>query len=1095
MASESDRFKETLNLPKTDFPMKAKLPDREPEIIKKWEQNKIYEKMIRNPGGAFKLNEQISENKAKPDRREGKHTTDPNREEEGKPREPSNLSASQDTKFTTDQNCGDEGKPSDLPDRQDAKGTTDQNCVEGGKLRESSNLPTSQDAKRTTDPNREEEGKPGESLNLSPQRSSEESQKKPPVFFLLDGPIYSNGDLHLGHVLNKILKDIVIKYKNLSGCHAPFIPTWDCHGLPIEMKALKQLKDTNRPAGELRELCRKTSKFWIEKQKDSFRRLGILAGWDDPVLTMDPSYEAEETRVLATIAERGLLVRGRKPVLWCFKLKTALAFSEAEYRSHQSPSIYVKFPLTDESRAKLSLNRPASLVIWTTTPWTLPANAAVCLHGDFEYGLYEENGELYVTAQALKESFEKETGRQLLKCVKTFKGREWEKLKVKNPLTLREVPVILGPHVTLESGTGCVHTAPGHGLEDYTIGKKYSLPESCPVDERGCFTEDAPKDLKGLFIFKGNKVILDTLKSGGRLLSAREITHSYPYNPRSNSPLIYRLTPQWFLKLDDPKHPVRSTALRACEKNIRFVPPWGRVRLEGMLKSGPDWCLSRQRFWGVPLIVFYCKACEKPLLNPSLMRQIADQMEQTGQGMEYYFSKTEKELIPLDLKCDFCGEKNFKKGSDILDVWFDSGVEHAVFKKKGLPFPADLYLEGSDQHRGWFQTSLISSLALNFPVKQKYGADPARRGTPFKTLLTHGFVNDLQGQKMSKSKGNIKDPAVVIREKGAEILRLWTASEDYSKDVSAGGEIFQRMTDTYRRFRNTLRFMLGNLNDFDSKALRTFSDLSPVDQWALIQLNKLIQECRESFESYAFHKIYHCWSRFFTVTLSSFYLDIIKDRLYTFGKNSNGRRQTQTVLYHTLDRLLPLMAPITTFLSEEAYSFFPGKKRESVLLETISPPHGDWRDSKIEQLFERLFPLRDKLNKQLETLREIGKIGSSLQAQARLKVSSKFFPVKMSHRELCEFFSVSKVTLEETKPGERPMRGPVGSPSQAQTSGESISPPAPAAKEEALSDSSAPSVTADIEAFPAQGDKCLRCWFYSDKLSNEICPKCVENLM
>ena len=923
---KKDPFKDTLHLPKTNFPMKANLPEKEKEFIKIWSQNQVYKQMVQ------------------------KNQADKNPESE-----------------------------------------------------------------------------------------------KPADFFLLDGPIYSNGNLHLGHVMNKILKDIVIKYKNLSGSHAPFIPTWDCHGLPIEMVALKKIKSTDNKLSdkELRNLCRKEAEFWIEKQKESFQRLGVLALWDKPVLTMDPEYEAEEVRALAKIAEKGLLFRGRKPVLWCFKLKTALAFSEAEYRTHKSPSIYVKFPLTKESCSTLKIPFSSSLVIWTTTPWTLPGNEAICLHPDFDYGLYSgEKDSFYVIAQGLKESFKKETGINLLRCEKTLKGKKWEGLTAEHPFIKKTVPVILGGHVTLESGTGCVHTAPGHGMDDFLVGKKYSLKEFCPVDGRGHFTDSAPEELRGLFIFKGNKVILERLKSSGHLLGEKEITHSYPYNPRSNSPLIYRLTPQWFLNLDDSKYPVRSQALKACEKTIQFVPAWGKARLEGMLKSSPDWCLSRQRFWGVPLVVFYCKNCSAPYLNSRLMEQIADKMEQSGKGVEYYFSSKPEELLPKGLKCESCQQTQFKKGTDIVDVWFDSGVEHRVFKKKNLPFPADLFLEGSDQHRGWFQTSLISSLALDDTI-------------PFKTLLTHGFVNDQGGQKMSKSRGNIMDPVPIIQKSGAEILRLWTASEDYSQDMSAGEEMFQRVTDTYRRFRNTMRFLLGNLNDFTENNGLVFADLSPVDKWSLIQLNQLTKDCLEFFDNYTFHKIYHNWNKFFTVTLSSFYLDIIKDRLYTFGQNSPGRRQAQTVLYHLLDRLLPLMAPITTFLSEETYSYFSKKeKKESILLEPILPPHSEWKDQKVERLFEKLFPLRDQLNRQLEDLRTKGAIGSALQAEASLTVPKGFFPCEMTSQERCEFFSVSKITV----------------------------------KEEA---DSTPSIT----AHPAQGEKCLRCWFYSTSLTPEkICPKCVGNL-
>ena len=1058
--------------------MKADLPRREPNFIKKWTENQIYEKMVwKTPDP-----EKEYKNKNPP---KGKDTLKEKTGQNKMPLESKKIGA---VKIQEPENSKNKENPDPLKAGHPPQGKMN---------------PAEKDPSALTGPLPSSEG-------------------KPPVFFLLDGPIYSNGELHLGHVLNKILKDIVVKYKNLFGFHAPFIPTWDCHGLPIETAVLKKQKSTERrlPAEQLRAECRKEAEFWVRKQKESFQRLGVLAEWDHPVLTMDPAYEAEEVRALAKITEKGLIFQGRKPVLWCFKLKTALAFSEAEYRSHKSPSVYVRFFLTPESAKGLNISPSASFVIWTTTPWTLPANEAVCLHPDFDYGLYKGKEEkFYITARKLKESFEKETGIQLAECKKTFKGRDLEGLSLRHPFMDRTVPVILGDHVTLTDGTGCVHTAPGHGQEDFLVGKKYALRESCPVDGGGCFTKEAGEDLKGLFIFKGNKIILEKLEAKGCLAGAKEITHSYPYNPRSHSPLIYRLTPQWFLKLDDPKYPIRRRALSACNGSeesemsaIQFVPPWGKARLQGMLKSSPDWCLSRQRYWGVPLPVFYCENCFSPFLDPRTMERIADEMEKSGQGMEYYFSTETQKLLPEGLKCPSCGQEKFKKGTDIVDVWFDSGVEHTIFRKKGYPFPADLYLEGSDQHRGWFQTSLISSLALNLPPSQKSAEGPVSNNViPFKTLLTHGFINDREGQKMSKSRGNIMDPFPVIQKKGVEILRLWAVSEDYSRDISAGEEMFHRVTDTYRRFRNTIRFMLGNLNDFTKENSRSFSDLSPADQWALIQLNNLIQECQGFFDNYAFHKIYHIWNRFFTVTLSSFYLDIIKDRLYTFGKNSPERRGAQTVLYHLLDRLLPLMAPVTCFLSEEAYGFFPGRKKESVLLETIPPPHPDWKSPAVEKLFEKLFPLRDQLNKQLEDLREKGVIGSALQAEAVLTVPESFFPREMTSQELCEFFSVSKITVEEGAPGKRNAEGrkthsakekpPATRKIPFSEKSASLKDAKPAATGVKFSES-APSSSKtchtlgpSIKAFPAQGEKCLRCWFYSMELTPEsICPKCVENL-
>ncbi len=915
---KSDHFRKTLQLPRTSFPMKARLQEKEPEIIKSWKDNQIHKKMI-------------------------------------------------------------------------------------------------------------------------------EKRKKSPIFFLQDGPPYANGKIHLGHVLNKILKDIVTKYKNLSGFQAPFIPTWDCHGLPIELSAIKKLdsKQKDLSPSLLRQKCRSEASHWIKVQQESFERLGIVADWNHRVLTMDSSYEAEEVRTLARISEKGLLYRGTKPVFWCFKLQTALAFSEAVYQDHKSPSIYVKFNLDTSSQKTLHSKKPTSIVIWTTTPWTLPANSAIAVHPDFDYGLYEDEKETYIIATELEKSFIKETHCKPLTKIKTFKGKDLEGLSTNHPFLDRKSPLVLGDHVTLEAGTGCVHTAPGHGLEDYLIGKKYKLKEYCPVDVKGHFTQELPDDLKGLFIFKGNKVIIEKLEKSGHLIAVKEVQHSYPYNPRSRSPLIYRLTPQWFLALDQKSKNIRSQAIKASDHSIQFIPDWGKNRLDGMLKNSPDWCLTRQRVWGVPFVVFYCKNCSTPLLNSKITHNIADKMEESKEGIEYYFSKKVTELLPKNTKCESCNGTDFNKGYDILDVWFDSGIQHAVFKKNKnykLPFPSDLFLEGSDQHRGWFQTSLISSLAVDETI-------------PFKTLLTHGFVNDKDGKKMSKSKGNVLDPFEVIKQSGAEILRLWVSSENYNHDINAGKHSLERVTETYRRFRNTIRFLLGNLNNFDfNKEEQNYKNLTLTDKWTLSQLNHLIANCTEAFECFTFYKAYHHLNQFFTVTLSAFYLDIIKDRLYTFGENSPERKSAQTVLYHLLDCLLPLMAPLSSFLCEEAYGYFSGKKEESVLLENFPKINENWKNSEVENLFKKLFVLREDLNKQIESFRKEGKLGSNLEACAVLQLPKNFLVPQMKEQELLEFFSVSNVKMVEGKE---------------------------------------PSVKAHL----AKGEKCLRCWFYSESLnSDKICAKCRKNL-
>ena len=869
-----------------------------------------------------------------------------------------------------------------------------------------------------------------------------EKKESEELFFMPDGPPYANGAIHLGHVLNKILKDIVIKYKNLSGKQAPFIPSWDCHGLPIELEALKKQSQTEKLSPkDLRRECRKTARFWIQKQKDSFERLGILADWDNPLLTMSAHYEAEELRAFAKLVRKNLIFSGAKPVFWCFKLQTALAFSEAEYREHKSPSIYVKFNLTPSSLKKLNSSQPVSAVIWTTTPWTLPANTAICLHPDLDYALYAGERESYVLAVALADSFFKEIGQRPFKLEKTFKGKDLEFLTYGHPFLNQESFFILGEHVSQETGTGLVHTAPGHGLEDYSVGQKYKLTSPCPVDEKGHFTEELSENLKGLFIFKGNQVILETLKKSGHLLAQKTITHSYPYNPRSDSPLIYRLTSQWFLSLDKKEIPIRKLALKACEREIHFIPSWGKARLTAMIKASPDWCLSRQRVWGVPLAVFYCKKCSKALLQPEVIEKIADEMQKTGEGIEYYFETTAKELLPAKTCCENCGHEDFEKGMDILDVWFDSGVQHEVFsQQKGIKTPMNLFLEGSDQHRGWFQTSLLSSLALN-------------SHSPFKALLTHGFVNDKKGYKMSKSKGNVLDPIRLIEKNGAEILRLWTASENFSFDVKAGEENFKRVVESYRRFRNSLRFILGNLSEFQPEELIEFKKLKAVDQWMLGQLSQLIQTSAEAYEEYAFYKVYQQLNHFFTVQMSAFYLDIIKDRLYTFPQKSLERKQAQTVLYYLMDQLLPLMSPITSFLSEEAYIYFNKKeKKESVFLESFPIKKLEWECSENQKLFARLFPLREELNKQLETLRQKRLIGSNLQACAHLTLKKDFISPLLNLSEQLEFFSVSQIKIQE---GEKNQ----------------------------------------VKAARAVGEKCQRCWFISESLDERrICPKCVKNL-
>ncbi len=863
-------------------------------------------------------------------------------------------------------------------------------------------------------------------------------------FVMVDGPPYANGDIHVGHVLNKVLKDIVIKFKNMNGFHSPYIPGWDCHGLPIELKVTKRLGDKRKQLSdrELRDLCRAEANLWIDEQRKQFQRLGILGDWDHPYITMAPEYEADEVRVLSRITENGIFYRGEKPVYWSPALQTALAAAEVEYHDHKSPSIFVKFYLEDTSPLGIS-DKPLAFVIWTTTPWTLPANYGVTLHPDFEYGVFDSGDEYLFFAAELKENIEKETGLTLTE-VKRVKPQILERKFLKHPFIDRGSMIIFGDHV-LNEASGVVHTAPGHGMDDYIVGQKYGLPVFSPIDEAGRFTAEFP-ELQGVKIWDANKIIIDKLKNSGHLLQVKEITHSYPHDPRSKTPLIFRSTPQWFIRMDDTNYPLREMALKACESKIKFVPKWGENRMVSMLTNAPDWCLSRQRTWGVPIPVFYCEDCGHPLAKPSVMNRVADVMETTKLGLEAYHSTPVEEFTQGEA-CEKCQSSKFKKGRDIMDVWFDSGTCHKAVqrRRKGMTYPSDIYLEGSDQHRGWFQTSLLSSIA-------------SEGIPPFKGLVTHGFVNDAKGFKMSKSVGNVVDPADVIKKSGAEILRLWVAYEDYGQDVTVGDEMFQRITETYRRFRNTIRFMLGNLGDFDpTKDKVELKDMRALDRFALNRLQELIHDLNKAYDSFDFYKVYHALNNFFTVDLSATYLDAIKDRLYTWKKTGVARRSAQTVIYEMLIQLTTSMAPILTFLAEETFEHIPGPKPESVLLMDFPKGQKQWLDPKIKEDFSELLKLRSEVSKKLEALRKTGEIGANLDAAVVIHAPAALYSIFEKYKnEMLEFFIVSQLQLASAN-------------------------------------------ELKIEVQKAKGQKCVRCWTYDEQTGQnqtfpEVCPKCVEAL-
>ena len=879
-------------------------------------------------------------------------------------------------------------------------------------------------------------------------------------FILPDGPPYANGSIHIGHALNKTLKDIIMKYKNMSGFQAPMIPGWDCHGLPIEHAVMKNLgpKAKEKTDTELRALCRAEATKWIAHQRPQIQRLGVLADWEHPYHTMDADYEAEEVREFARAYAKGVVYLGTKPVYWNWTLHTALADAEVEYHPHKSPAVYVKFAVKDpETLKKLgSPKKAVSLVIWTTTPWTLPANLGIALNEDFDYGIFDTGSDLIVIAKSLKECVEKDTGLSLIDTGTVFKGKQLELGKAQHPFYDRTSLIILGSHVTADAGTGAVHTAPGHGADDYKAGLRYGLEVLSPVDEAGKYTDEVP-EYQGVNIFKANPMIVERLKEVGALMGFREIEHSYPHCWRSKTPLIFRATPQWFIGLDQEGTELRKVALKEID-NISFFPKWGEVRFRSMMEGRPDWCLSRQRIWGVPIPVFYCVKTGKPLIDVDVMMKVADVMEKEG-GIEAFFKFSPEHFIGDTVRrknlnerdSDF-GSEGFRHGKDIFDVWFDSGICHAAVqkKRKGMGMPADIYLEGSDQHRGWFNTSLVSSVATNGKA-------------PFKALITHGFVNDSQGMKMSKSKGNVVDPNDVASKSGAEIIRLWTVYEDYGGDLKCGPQEFERVTETYRRMRNTMRFLLGSTFDFDpTRDSVPYEKMTALDQWAMGRLYDLNKKITEAYEEYAFYKVYHALNNFFTVDLSATYLDVLKDRLYTWKAAGLPRRSAQTAIYTITDYLVRMMAPVLSFLAEEAYDYQKGPKQESVFLTEFPKAPEAWNNSKIASQFEELLKVRGDVQKILEGLRAQKTIGSSLDAKTTIKAEGKVLEsLKAFHgkgglaSDLREFFIVSDIEL--------------------------------------LSGSY------EITAVKAAGEKCVRCWVYSkdtdlDAKHPGVCSKCAEAL-
>jgi isoleucyl-tRNA synthetase len=813
-----------------------------------------------------------------------------------------------------------------------------------------------------------------------------------PRFVLHDGPPYANGDIHIGHAVNKILKDIIIRSKTLAGFDAPYVPGWDCHGLPIEHQ-IEKLHGKNIPANEVRALCRTYAGEQVERQKKDFIRLGVLGEWDNPYLTMNFKTEAAQIRALGKILEQGYLYQGLKPVNWCLDCGSALAEAEVEYEDKNSPAIDVAFEVHANHADKLAqafgikhLEGPAFAVIWTTTPWTLPANEAVSAHPEFDYDLIQTAKGALILVHELAES-----------CLKRYelegtllgsaKGAALEHLLLKHPFQPRDVNIICGTHVTTEAGTGLVHTAPAHGVDDYNVGRRYGLPINNPVGDDGKFLSNTPAlsvaELAGKTVWEANPLVLQELEAKGRLLKSERLQHSYPHCWRHKTPIIFRATTQWFVgmehKAKDDGPSLRWTAERAVDET-QFFPAWGRARLEAMMKTRPDWCVSRQRNWGVPIPFFLHKETAQPHpRTPELIEEVAKRVEQAG--IEAWFALDAKELLGAEAE-------QYRKMTDTLDVWFDSGSTHwSVLRGShadGLAYPADLYLEGSDQHRGWFQSSLLTGCAIDGRA-------------PYKALLTHGFVVDGKGHKMSKSKGNVIAPQQVSDKMGADILRLWVAATDYSGELSISDEILKRVVESYRRIRNTLRFLLANTSDFDAaKDMLPASDWLEIDRYALALTRDLQERCAADYDSYEFHRLIQSLQTFCSEDLGGFYLDILKDRLYTSSANSRARRSAQSALWHITQTFVRLMAPVLSFTAEEVWQVLTGDAEQSIMLSTWHQLPAQDGETALLAKWAQIRDWRGEVSKELEELRTAGAIGSSLQAEVEIHASGEKFALLQS---------------------------------------------------------------------------------------------------
>ena len=918
------------------------------------------------------------------------------------------------------------------------------------------NLPSTEFSMRANLPQREPEIlKKWQDENMY-EKLMENNEGKP-LFILHDGPPYANGNMHMGHALNKTLKDVITRFKNMDGFCAPYIHGWDTHGLPIERQAIKQLGVNRHEVGivKFRDMCRDFALSQVENQKSQIQRLGSLGDWDNSYLTLAPEFEAKQVEIFGEMAKNGYIYKGLKPIYWCTDCETALAEAEIEYEEDKTSSIYVKFRVSEDNGVFDSSGvdkKDIYFVIWTTTTWTLPGNVAIALNPEFTYSLVKANGEYYVLAHELIENVLAANNISDYEVVAQYTGKELEMIRCQHPFIDRESLVIVGDHVTLDAGTGCVHTAPGHGAEDYVACRNYKeIPIIVPVDGKGYLNELAG-EFAGLFYEESNAKIIEKLKEVNALYAIEDIIHQYPHCWRCKTPILFRATDQWFCSVDDFK----DDAIKAIDE-VEWIPGWGKDRITSMVRERKDWCISRQRKWGVPSPIFYCEVCGEPLIDKEAMLAVADLFGKEGSNA--WFTHTAEEILPKGKKCSKCGCTSFTKEKEIMDVWFDSGSSHsAVLKNRPyLKWPADLYLEGADQYRGWFQSSLLTSVAT--------------MGTaPYKAVLTHGWVVDGKGRVMHKSLGNGIDPQEVIDQYGADVLRLWVVSADYRTDMRMSQDALKQLSEGYRKIRNTARYILSNVNDFDpNKDMVAYEDMLEIDKWAMLKLNQLIEKVIAAYEAYEFHTLYNATLNFCIVDMSNFYLDILKSRLYTEKADSKERRSAQSAMYLILNSIVKLLAPVLAYTCEEFLKFMPhldGEEAESVMFSDMPEVSEKYNDSDLEEKWNKIIDIRADVNKALELARNEKTIGKSLDAEVTVYAKGENLELlKEIESELAEIFITSKAVAEDAEKADNAVAGDV--------------------------------VSVKVEA--SKFEKCGRCWVHSETVGtiegfDGICADCVRKL-